>query len=432
MKCPQCLEDNTDGGKFCRRCGGPLQPSDPARLRRRAITAIVLLVAIALPIVLLLINSRSSSPGGAAAIDTSVAPAVNPDPSPAIIHVGVAYGTEKRDWFTWAGGAFAKTPEARGVQIDLLPMGSLEAAQAIIRGDSAIQVWSPASALYKKVFLRDWAAAHPGENPIESEQQLALTPMVFVMWQQRYDAFVSHYPKVDFRTISLAMNEPGGWNAIANKPEWGFFKFSHTHPNQSNSGLVSLVLMAYDYHDTHRSLGAAQITNSAFQQWLIGTERNQVGAASGLIDSTGTLMNAMVQRGWSTYDCVMVYESNAVERLRQANGRWGPLRVIYPASNFWNDHPFYVLNVLWSTAAQRRAASAFSRFLLSEPAQREAMAHGFRPANVNVATNGPDSPFVQFADVGLQVTIPGIFCEPPDADAIETLLLGWQRSQSGK
>jgi ABC-type sulfate transport system substrate-binding protein len=143
-------------------------------------------------------------------------------------------------------------------------------------------------------------------------------------------------------------------------------------------------------------------------------------------------MNAMVQRGWSTYDCVMVYESNAVERLRQANGRWGPLRVIYPSCNFWNDHPYYVLNVPWSTPDQHRAANAFARFLLSEPAQREAMAHGFRPANLNVPTNGPDSPFVQFADVGLRVAVPGVFCEPPDADAIETLLLGWQRSQSGK
>jgi hypothetical protein len=60
------------------------------------------------------------------------------------------------------------------------------------------------------------------------------------------------------------------------------------------------------------------------------------------------------------------------------------------------------------------------------------MTHGFRPANVNVPTNDPDSPFVKFADVGLQANVPGVFCEPPDADAIETLLLGWQRSQAGK
>lgn len=353
-------------------------------------------------------------------------------PSESVVRIGVAYGTEKRDWFTWAVDAFGKTPEGQNIQIELKPMGSLEAAQAVVHGDQSIQVWSPASALYKNVFLRDWSAAHPGENPIESEQQLALTPMVFVMWQQRYDAFVQHYQAVNFRNVSAAMTEPGGWQTIANKPDWGFFKFAHTHPNQSNSGLVSLVLMAYDFHGTNRALNASQITDPEFQKWLMATERNQVGAASGLIDSTGTLMNAMVQRGWSTYDCVMVYEANAVDRLRQANGRWGQLRVVYPWRNFWNDHPYYVLNVPWSTPQQRQAAAAFAKFLLTEPAQRQAMAHGFRPANVNVPTNGPDSPFVQFAGVGLQTTVPGVFCEPPDADAVETLLLGWQRSQAGK
>ena len=52
-------------------------------------------------------------------------------------------------------------------------------------------------------------------------------------------------------TIAQALQEKGGWDAIAQKPEWGLFKFGHTHPNQSNSGLITLVLMAYDYH--HKS-----------------------------------------------------------------------------------------------------------------------------------------------------------------------------------
>jgi len=35
-------------------------------------------------------------------------------------------------------------------------MGSLEAAQAILKGDQQIHVWSPASALYKDVFVQEW------------------------------------------------------------------------------------------------------------------------------------------------------------------------------------------------------------------------------------------------------------------------------------
>jgi hypothetical protein len=51
-------------------------------------------------------------------------------------------------------------------------------------------VWSPASALYKDVFLQEWTVEHSG-NPIAREEALALTPMVFVFWQERYYPFVA-------------------------------------------------------------------------------------------------------------------------------------------------------------------------------------------------------------------------------------------------
>jgi Ca-activated chloride channel family protein len=428
MTCPKCNAGDAGGSKFCRRCGAELPPS---RGPWRAV-AWVAAAAVGLSVVGAVALSLVRVSGSPMATATGNVGGAPPAAAP-VVRIGVAYGTEKRDWFNWAADAFAQTPAGRNVKVDLQPMGSLEGAQAVVRGDRSINVWSPASSLYKAVFVRDWTAAHPdGGGPIASEQPVALTPMVFVMWQERFDPFVARYGQVSFRTVARAMAEPGGWDTIAHRPEWGFFKFAHTHPNQSNSGLAALVLMAYDYHGTHRELTPAQITDPAFQQWLIDAERAQVGAASGLIDSTGTLMNAMVQRGWSTYDCVMVYESNAIDRLRQASGRWGPLRVVYPADNVWNDNPYYVLDVPWSTPAQRDAAGDFARFLLSEPAQREAMAHGFRPANVNVPTNGADSPWVQFADVGLRADVPGTFCEPPAAEAIDTLLLGWQRSQGGR
>jgi Ca-activated chloride channel family protein len=428
MKCPKCHKEVVGDGQFCPHCGATL-PRSGRWWGVLSFVVAVLLIGVFISMGFLVRQGNSSVQTSATVVPSQPMVATP-------IRVGVAYGTEKRDWFTWAVDAFVHTPQGAGIQIDLKPMGSLEAAQAIVHGDQSIQVWSPASSLYRGVFLRDWAAANlgtnAGQNPVLSEQPLALTPMVLVMWQQRYEAFMKHYPELSFSTIAQAMNEPGGWSTIANQPDWGFFKFSHTHPNHSNSGLVALVLMAYDYQGTHRALDAEQITDAKFQEWLVSTEQNQVGAASGLIDSTGTLMTAMVQRGWSTYDCVMVYEANAIDRLRQANGRWGQLQVVYPKYNFWNDNPYVILNVPWSTPEQRRAAGAFAEFLLSESAQREAMKHGFRPANVNVSTNGADSPFVQFASVGLRANVPGIFCEPPNPDALETLLLGWQRSQHAR
>src|SRR5262249_54413795 len=171
-------------------------------------------------------------------------------------------------------------------------------------GDKRINVWSPASGLYKDVFLQEWTIRNSNQ-PILREEELALSPMVFVMWAQRYDAFIAKYKELNFTTLGEALHEPGGWDAIAQKPEWGLFKFGHTHPNQSNSGLMTLVLMAYDYHKKTRGLSLKDILDPTFQGWMSGIE----SAVTGLSNSTGNMMRDMVLRGPSSYDALFVYES---------------------------------------------------------------------------------------------------------------------------
>ena len=91
-----------------------------------------------------------------------------------------------------------------------------------------------------------------------------------------------------------------------------------------------------------------------------------------------------------------------------------------------------VLDVPWSSAEQKQAAEAFGAFLLSTPIQERAMADGFRPANASVSIRSNDSPWMKFQDKGLKADLPGRVCEPPNAEIIENLLLGWQRSQAGR
>src|SRR4029077_12742383 len=120
-------------------------------------------------------------------------------------------------------------------------------------------------------FVQDWQVKNSGK-PISKEDSLALTPMVFVMWDERYKAFTQKYGSVTFVTIAQALQEKGGWDSIAQKPEWGLFKFGHTHPNESNSGLITLVLMAYDYHQKSRGLVLKDILDVNFQNWMQNLE----------------------------------------------------------------------------------------------------------------------------------------------------------------
>jgi len=343
------------------------------------------------------------------------------DSSPAV-RLGIAYGTEKELWLQWAAREFQKQPAGRDITFDLIPMGSLEGAYAVLKGDQRIHVWSPASSMYRQVFVDQWKL-HSNDPPIVKEQNLALTPLVFVMWKKRYDAFRERFGTLSFRTVAEALEIEGGWGGIAGKPEWGLFKFGHTHPNQSNSGLMTLALMAYDFHDKSRRLTPADIVDPRFQNWMTRLERG----VSGLSNSTGNMMKEMILKGPSSFDALMLYESVAIERVRSAEGRWDELRVIYPRYNLWCDNPYYILATPWVTPRHQQAAATFLEFLLSEPVQQKALEHGFRPGNPDVPVRFPESPLVKFARYGFDADVSAM-CETPTPEALDNLLQSWLRA----
>jgi hypothetical protein len=343
------------------------------------------------------------------------------------VAINIAFGTEKEKWLKEALGEFEKTPEGKRIQINLVGLGSVEGAQAILDGpgDVPIHVWSPASSAYRDVFEQEWRIKHSKE-PIVRAENLALTPMVFVLWKSRYEAFMAKYSKVSFETIAQAMLERGGWGTIANQPGWGLFKFGHAHPSKSNSGLLTLVLMAYEFSHKERGLTTTDIMQPMFQEWLKGFEHAVARPGGSLTHSTGTLMREMILRGPSQYDCLMVYENLAIDYLDDARHRWEELRVVYPEENLWNEHPYYVLNVPWSGPEKREGAERFLEFLTSEPIQRRALAHGFRPGNPAVPVRFPESPLVRHATQGLLIDLARV-CEPPRADIVYDLIASYRR-----
>lgn len=404
------------------------QESSAVRLLLGLLVAIVLCIVVAVGYFFFV--AGTSTPGEPTPpVDPGPATAVaDPTPNPptytgGAVRVGIAYGTEKRRWLEWATTEFAKTEAGRSIDIHLIPMGSIEGAQAVLKGDRRIHVWSPASSQYFDQFVTDWTIRHE-TDPVVRRADLALTPMVFVFWKPRYDAFVKHYKTVSFKTIGRALHETGGWSTIADKPEWGLFKFGHTHPNQSNSGLMALALMAGNYHGTADVLTVPQVVDVDFQAWMQSFER----AVGGLAHSTGTMMREMVLKGPSAYDAVFVYENLAIDYLKSARGRWGDLHVVYPEVNAWNDNPYVILNTPWSTDAHRQAAEVFLDYLLSKPLQRRALEHGFRPGNPDVPVKFPESPFVRYGNYGLKLEVNRV-CKPLKAEVLTNLLASWQRSQ---
>jgi ABC-type Fe3+ transport system substrate-binding protein len=337
--------------------------------------------------------------------------------------ITISYGSEKKRWLEWAAAEFPKTPEGANTTVELLSRGSLEGARAIAAGTDKVHGWTPAGSLAREVFLSDWASQQSGQ-PIAREEMLALSPMVFVIWEERHAVFAQKYGEVNFETLSKALQEPGGWGNLGGKPEWGFFKLGLSDPAKSNSGLTTLALMAAHFHGKTQSLSPADVAQAEFQAFF----QKLAKSVTGLSPSSGSMMKEMILKGPATYDCLLTYESVAVEALASAEGRWGKLRLVYPKINFWNDHPFYALNAPWASREQRQATEAFLKFLLSETAQREALKYGLRPGEPSVPILGQGSPFKNLTASGLRVEIPAV-CQPPSADAILNLLTGWQRAR---
>lgn len=373
-------------------------------------------------------KADASSPSAAADAPETNTPPGSPAAADAhqVIEIGVAYGTEKRNWLEWAAEEFAASDAGRQVRVQLIPMGSLESAHAILDGDQRIHVWSPASSLYRESLLRDWEAKHHG-NPIVKEEALALTPMVLVMWKSRYEAFMAKCPTISLRTANFAMRAKDGWATIAGRPAWGRFKFGHTHPNQSNSGLMTLIMLACEFHAKKSGLTVSEIMSSPFQDYL--TEFR--AGVAGVSHSTGTLMKEMTLKGPTCYDALLVYENLAIEYAESAEGRWDALQVIYPEYNLWNENPYCILNTPWTTAEHQRAAEQFLAFLLSEPVQTRALDFGFRPANPRVPVKGPHSPFERYAKYGLTVDLAAT-CEVPSREVLENLQQSWVRCAPGR
>jgi hypothetical protein len=349
-----------------------------------------------------------------------------PPPPPAAVEIGITYGSEKEGWFKEAVADFAATPQGKDIKINLIPMGSVEGGKAITaKEDQRIHVWSPASSVYKGTFVGEWKANHAGQNPILQEETLCMTPMVFVFWKERYDAFIAKYKTVSLSAMGDAMQAKQGWGEIAGKPEWGRFRFGQTNPDKSNSGLLALLMMACELNND-RPVSSADLSDAGFVGRIAAIKRGLAGTSN----STGTLMKDMVTRGPSAYDVVLIYESLAIDYLKAAQGRWGDLHVAYPKRNIWSENPYYILDVPWSSQEQRRAAESFLTFLMSEPMQQKALTHGFRPANITIAyATHADSPFVQLKRYGLSVDIGATTCDVSDAATIEELLNVWGRAK---
>ncbi|HKD39688.1 MAG TPA: substrate-binding domain-containing protein, partial [Myxococcaceae bacterium] len=323
------------------------------------------------------------------------------------VEVTFLYSTEKKDWIEEETALFSK--EHPEIQIKLTGRGSLEAAQELVDGKEKPTLWSPADSLVMSLGAADFETKNSArlvaaEGTEDAPQALVITPVVFVVWEDRAQVLSKGKGQISWKLIHDAVTANQGWPAIGGKAEWGFVKLGHTDPTRSNSGLQSLLLMTLEYYRKTSGLEVAELLKPDYQSWVKEIEKGVTKFES----STGTFMTDMVRFGPSKYDIAVVYESLAIAQIENAQGRWGDLRVYYPGTTVWSDHPVALLQGSWVTEAQRKAARSYVGYLKSRHAQERALGYGFRPADTSVPLKTADArnPFTRLAQYGVQIDIP--------------------------
>lgn len=286
------------------------------------------------------------------------------------VTVSIVYGSEKKEWleplvaqFNAAGN---KTADGKLIVVESTPMGSIESARGILEGALQPTVWSPASSVYIPVANNEWRKIHGDDLVTGNPNDLVLSPVVIVMWRPMAQTLGWPDKAIGWADIAELATSEEGWSAYGH-PEWGKFKFGHTHPAYSNSGIVSIIAEAYAGAGKQRGLTKADLNDPKVSEFMAAVEQSIIHYGT----STGFFGERMFERGPSYLSAAVLYENLAVaQETKRLNGQSSPIPVvaIYPKEGtFWTNNPYVVVNAPWVTAEQREAAGIFEAFLLERP-----------------------------------------------------------------
>ncbi|MDX1663358.1 MAG: VWA domain-containing protein [Candidatus Promineifilaceae bacterium] len=228
--------------------------------------------------------------------------------------------------------------------------------------------------LYNRLLVRD-------ECP-----RLVYTAIGLGMWRPMAEAMGWPDTPIGWQDLVDLANNPEGWAAY-DHPEWGQFKFGHTNPGSSNTGLLALTSLAYAAAGVEEGLKPDLVYSDPVHDAFRELELNTYHYGT----STRSLFTAMARHGpaylhAATNSEIGVQATNHFQR----DDLWKPLVFIAPEEGvFWSDNPYCVVDADWVSDEEREAAEVYQEYLLSEEAQEIAIDEWLRPGDRSIPLRSP-------------------------------------------
>jgi Ca-activated chloride channel family protein len=384
-----------------------------------ALVAVFVMLLTALAAALVGCDRKSSTDSSA----TSQRPQATAQPTPAAaneIEVVFLYGSEKQKWVddvTADFNAQRKTiADGRVIRVKPVAAGSGESKDDLLAGRVQAHLWSPASGVFVRLGNAE-SQAKGGQPLVGATKELVLSPVVIAMWKPMAEALGWPDKPIGWSDVIALAKNPQGWAAYG-RPEFGQFKFGHTHPEYSNSGLISVLAEAYAGAGKVRGLSLDDVRDRKVAAYVRDVEQAVVHYGR----STGFFGRRLFEDGPGYLSAAVLYENMVIESYTDAKLST-PLVAIYPKEGtIWSDHPVGVVQREWVTDAHKEAAEQYVQFLRGPPQQAKALRYGFRPAEGEVG-----APLD--AAHGVNPQEPKTILELPTAEVTQAAIELWRKNK---
>jgi Ca-activated chloride channel family protein len=348
----------------------------------------------------------------------ATAPAASREPA---LELTFTYGSEKQSWIDESTSTFNnerhRTVSGKLIRVNPVPLGSGESIDELLEGRRQAHLTSPASSAFIKLGNAQ-SRAKTGKDLVGSTQNLVLSPVVIAMWKPMAEALGWGQRPIGWTDVVALARKPEGWAALGH-PEWGRFRFGHTHPRASNSGLIALLAETYAGVGKIGNLTLDDVRKPETLRFIEAVEQAVVHYGS----STGFFGRKMFANGPGYLSAAVLYENGIIESYDPKYKLPFPIVAIYPREGtFWSDHPVGIVEREWVTPEHREAAQAYIAFLLARKQQERAIAFGFRPADPAIALTAP----IDVAH-GVNPREPQTTLEVPEPTIVNAVLDVWQQ-----
>ena len=319
----------------------------------------------------------------------------------------IAVSPEKVDLFKALVDAFnqrgLKSTKGETLRIETVQLDPEAMLDAAIAGN--FQAMSPDSSIWLDQLDRLYEDSTKSTTGLVGQTvRYAVTPVVIAMWRDKAQAL--GWP-----------NTPIGWSDLLDEATHDpNFKWSHPS-TASASGLLATLAEFYAGAGKTRGLTADDVQTPSVLQYVTSLEKTVRYYGEGEY----AIAQRVVSNGRNYLDAFVASEQIVI----WANQHPGvDLVAVYPKEgSLWQDHPLALLESQSLTDLNRETFRAFADYVTSADAQQTILSNGYRPADLSLKLDGPNSPIT--AANGVDPAQPQTALQVPSPAVLDVVRESW-------